>query len=642
MFEFVRKHTRWMQLVLFLLIVPSFVLFGLQGYDRMQERGEAVAKVDGQEISQQDWDEAHKRQVERVREQMPGIDAALLDSPQAKYGTLEQLVRERVLAAAVQKQHLLVADQRLARELQTNETIAALRGPDGKLDMKRYEQLLASQGMSPQMFENRVRNDIAVRQVLASVGGSSFTPPTQAAVSLGSFFERREAQLARFNAADFKAKVEPTEAELQAFYKDNPKLFQSPEQAAIEYVVLDLASVQKGVTVNEADLKTYYEQNQGRVGGAPEERRASHILVAVPNGAPQADKDKARAKADELLAQVKKNPDSFAEVAKKNSQDPGSAANGGDLEFFQRGAMTKPFEDAVFALKNKGEIVGPVESEFGFHIIRLTDLKVPKQRTFEEVKPQLEQELRNQQAQKKYAEAAEAFSNTVYEQSDSLKPVAEKLKLEIRTAQGVTRTPAPNTPGPLANPKFLSALFSADATERKRNTEAVEFGPNQMVAGRVTQYSPARTRPLEEVKAQVRESVVAAKAAELARKEGEAKLAAWKANPATAQVGETLTLSRTDAKQPPKVVEAAMRADPSKLPALMGVDLGPEGYAIVKVNKVLPRETAGPQQAQQEMQQYSQAWARDEVQAYYNVLKARYKAEIMVARPAGDEVPAAR
>jgi peptidyl-prolyl cis-trans isomerase D len=633
MFDFVRKHNKWMQLLLFLLIVPSFVLFGLQGYNRMQEKGDVVAKVDGHEIHQQDWDEAHKRQVDRIRAQMPTIDAKLLDSPQAKYGTLEQLVRDRVLAAAVEHQHLLVGDQRLARELQSNEQMAAVRGPDGRIDLKRYEQLLAAQGMSPQMFENQIRNDIALRQVLGSVGQSAFTPPTQAAVALGSYFERREAQVARFNAADYKAKVEPTDGELQAFYKENPQLFQSPEQANIEYVVLDLASVQKGVTVNEADLKTYYDQNQGRVGGAPEERRASHILIAVPKGAPQAEKDKAKAKAEELLAQVKKNPDSFAELAKKNSQDPGSAANGGDLDFFTRGAMTKPFEDAVFALKNKGDIAGPVETEFGYHIVKLTDLKVPKQRTFEEVKPELEAELRKQQAQKKYAEAAETFSNTVYEQSDSLKPVADKLKLEVKSAQGVTRTAPQGATGPLANPKFLQSLFSPDATERKRNTEAVEFGPNQLVAGRVTQYSPARTRPFEEVKATVRESVVAKKAAELARKAGEAKLAEWKANPAAAQVGETVVLSRTDAKQPPKLVEAALRADASKLPALAGVDLGAEGYAIVKVTKVLPRDAPPPQQAAQELQQYTQAWTRDEALAYYNVLKDRYKAEILVPKP---------
>lgn len=633
MFDFVRKHTKVMQFVLFLLIVPSFVLFGLQGYDQMQDRGATVAKVDGHEITQGEWDEAHKQQVDRLREQMPNLDAKLLDSPEARYGTLERLVRERVLAAAVANQHLLVGDQRVARELQNNELIAALRGPDGKLDMERYRQLLSARGMTPEMFENQVRNDLALRQVLGAVGQSAFTPAAQAGVSLGSYFERREAQVARFNAADYKAKVEPTDADLQAFYKDNAKLFQAPEQASIEYVVLDLAAAQQGVTVSEADLKAYYEQNLSRLG-RPEERRASHILVAVPKGASPEDKAKAKAKADELLAQVRKAPDSFADVAKKNSQDPGSAAQGGDLDFFARGAMTKPFEDAAFALKNKGDISDLVETEFGYHIIRLTDVKADKPKTFEEVRPQLEAQMKREQAQKKYAEAAETFSNTVYEQSDSLKPVAEKLKLEIRTAPAVVRNPPPGTAGPLANPKFLAALFAPDAVERKRNTEAVEFGPNQMVSGRIVQYQAARTRPFEEVQAQVREQVVAAKAAELARKDGEAKLAAWQATPASAQLPAAVPLSRQDAgKQPRQVIDAALRADPAKLPALVGVDLGAEGYAIVQVNKVLPREAPAPQQAQAEAAQYTRLWGTAEAMAYYETLKERYKAQISVPKP---------
>jgi peptidyl-prolyl cis-trans isomerase D len=633
MFDFVRKHTKIMQFLLFLLIVPSFVLFGLQGYQRSQQKGEVVAKVDGHEITQQDWDEAHKQQVDRLREQMPNLDAKLFDSPEARYGTLERLVRDRVMAAAVADSHLLVADQRVARELQSNEMIATLRGPDGKLDMERYRQLLAARGMSPEMFENSVRNDLAMRQVLASIAQSSFTPAAQAGVSLGSYFERREVQVARFNAADYKAKVEPTEAELQAFYKDNGRLFQAPEQANIEFVVLDLSATEKGIAVNEADLKSYYDQNAARLG-KPEERRASHILLAVGANAPAEDKAKAKAKAQELLAQVRKNPDSFAAVAKANSQDPGSAANGGDLDYFARGAMTKPFEDAAFALKNKGDISDLVESEFGFHIIKLTDIRADKPRSFEELKPQLEAQLRKEQAQKKFAEAAETFTNTVYEQSDSLKPVADKLKLEVRTAHAVMRTPQPGAAGPLANPKFLTALFSPDAVERKRNTEAVEVGPSQLASGRIVQYSPARTRPFEEVKAQVREQVVANKAAELARKEGEARLAAWKAAPATAQLPVAQALSRQDAgKLPRQVIDAALRADPAKLPVLVGADLGADGYAIVQVNKVLPREAPPAAQAQQEQQQYGRAWAAAEGIAYYETLKQRFKVQINAARP---------
>ncbi len=633
MFDFVRKHTRLMQLMLFVLIVPSFVLFGLEGYNRSQEKGAAVAKVDGREITQQNWDEAHKREVDRIRQQMPTIDAKVLDSAEARYGTLERIVRERVLVAAVENAHMNVSDQRLARELQRNELITAMRKPDGTLDVERYKQLLAGQGMTPEMYENTVRSELATRQVLAGVNDTGYSSPAQAGVAVNSYFEKREVQVARFAPADYQAKVEPTDAEIEAFYKANPQMFQQPEQANIEYVVLDLAAVQKGLTVNEADLKTWYEQNASRLGGA-EERRASHILLTVNKGAAAADKEKIKAKAEELLAQVKKSPDSFAEVAKKNSQDPGSAANGGDLDFFSRGAMTKAFEDAVFGMKQKGEISNVVESEFGFHVIRLTDIKEQKKRSFEEMRPELEAELKKQQAQRKYAEAAESFSNGVYEQSDSLKPVADKLKLEIRTAEKVARQPVPGAVGPLANEKFLQSVFAADAVERKRNTEATEIGPNQMVSGRIVQYTPARTRPLAEVKPQVRERVVAQKAAELARKEGQAKLAAWKTAPASATLPAAASLSRQDlGKQPRAVIEAAMRADPATMPALVGVDLANDGYAIVKVNKVLPREAVPPAQSQQELAQYTRAWTAAETLAYYETLKGRFKTQILVPKP---------
>jgi len=635
MFDFVRKHTRVMQFLLFILIVPSFVLFGVEGYNRMSDQGPVVATVDGREITQSEWDNAHRTEVDRLRQQMPTLDAKLLDSPAARYGTLERLVRERVLLAAAEKSHMVVSDQRVARELHGNELIASLRGPDGKLDMDRYRQLLAQQGMSPEMFENSVRTELATRQVVAALTQTAIVPPAVAAVSLGSYFERREAQVARFTPAEYLAKVQPTEAEIEAYYKEHPAQFQAPEQASVEYAVLDLAAIQGDVAIPEQDLRTYFEQNAGRLPGAQqEERRASHILIAVPSGAPAADKEKARARAEELLAEVRKNPESFAEVARKNSQDPGSAAQGGDLDFFTRGAMTKAFEDAVFALPAKGAISDVVETEFGFHIIRLTDLKAPKTRTFEEVRPELEAQLRREQAQRKYAEAADTFSNGVYEQSDSLKPVAEKLKLEVKTATGVTRAPQPGATGPLANPKFLEALFSADSVERKRNTEALEIGPNQMVSGRITQYTPARTRPLEEVKAEVRERVVAARAAELARKEGEEKLAAWKADPAAATLPPPAPLSRQDAgRLPREVIDAALRADPASLPTLVGVNLGEQGYAIVKVDKVLPRETPSPQQAQQELDQYTRAWAGAEGQAYYNMLKERFKVKFNVPQP---------
>jgi peptidyl-prolyl cis-trans isomerase D len=640
MFDFVRKHNRVMQILLFLLIVPSFVMFGLEGYNRFQEGGETVARVDGRNIKQAEWDNTHKNEVDRLRASMPSLDARLLDSPEAKYATLERMVRDRVLDAAAQNSKLVTSDARLARELAQNELIAGLRGPDGRIDMERYRQLVGSQGMTPQMFENGVRAELASRQVLAGLTGSAFAAPAVAGVALGAYHERREVQVARFNAADYASRVQPTDAELEAFYKNNPQLFQAPEQANIEYLVLDAESLKPGLAVNESDLKAYYDQNAQRLAGQ-EERRASHILIAAPRTAPAAEREKAKAKAEELLAAVKKAPDTFADVAKKNSQDPGSAPAGGDLDYFARGAMTKPFEEAAFSL-GKGEISNLVETEFGYHIIRVTDIRAPQQRSFEQMRPELEAEVRKQQAQRKYTESVDAFSNGVYEQSDTLKPVAERLKLEVKTATNVRRVPGQGVTGPLANPKFLAALFSAESVERKRNTEAVETGPSQLVSGRITQYTPARTLPLEEVKDQVRERVVAQRAAELARKDGEEKLAAWKAAPAGATLPAAVVVSRDDSqKLPQPVVEAALRADPGALPAFAGVDLGAQGYAVVKVNQVVPRGTVEAQRAQEERSQVARWWSSAEGLAYYELLKERFKVQIKVAKPAprtGDTV----
>jgi peptidyl-prolyl cis-trans isomerase D len=639
MFDFIRKHTKVTMALLFLLIVPSFVLFGLDGYNRSREQSVAVAKVDGKEIIQSEWDRAHQQEVDRLRASAPTLDAKLLDSPQARYATLERLVRERVIAAAASKFKLSTSDQRLASELRQNPEIASLRRPDGTLDMERYRQLLGSQGLSPEIFESNVRAELSNRQVLEAIAASGFSSRAAADLALNAYFEKREIQVARFNASDFAVRLSPTDADLEQFYKANEKLFQAPEQASIEYVLLDVGTVQKNITINEADLKTYFEQNAQRLSSA-EERRASHILIASPNTAPAADRAKAKARAQELLAIVKKAPDTFAEVARKNSQDPGSAPNGGDLDFFARGAMVKPFEETAFALK-KGEISDVVESDFGYHIIKLTDIKAPKQRSFEEMRPELEADLKKQEALKKFAETAEAFTNGVYEQSDSLKPVAERLKLEIKSASNVTRQPQAGVTGVLANPKFLNALFAPDAVEKKRNTEAIEISPNQLASGRIVRYTAAHTQPFAEVKELVRQRWLGQRGAEEAGKEGRARLAAWKAAPATAVMPVPVLVSRAQTQQlPAPVIDAALRADTSTLPVFVGVDLGTQGYAIVRINKVTQRNAPAEAAAKQEYNQYAQLWTSAENLAYYNGLKERFKAEILVARPAPGQTSA--
>lgn len=630
MFDTVRNNSKIMMGLLFLLVIPSFVMFGIEGYSRFTDKAAAVAHVDGHKITQQEWDDAHKREVDRIRAQMPNVDPKLLDSSAAKQATLEQMVNERVLAVAAQKQLLITSDARLARDLQQNPVIASLRGPDGKLDMERYRQLAASQGLTPEGFEARVRQDLSSRQVLAPLQASALPLAKQTDAALQAYLQRREVQIQKFAAKDFAAKVQVSDVDLESYYKANAERFRSVESADVEYLVLDINSLMASVTLPEQDLKTYYEQNLQRLAGQ-EQRRASHILVNAAKDAPAAERDKVRAKAQELLAQVRKAPKSFADVARKNSQDPGSASKGGDLDFFARGAMVKPFEDAVFGMK-EGEISDVVESDFGFHIIQLTGIKSPKAPSFESMRPQLEADLRKQQAQRKFAELADTFSNSVYEQADALKPVADKLKLTLKQAKGVTRVPGIGMPSELANPKVLQALFSDDAVSKQRNTEAIEIGASTLLSARVVKHYPSVVRPLAEVRDDVRRQFVQARAVELARAEGEAKLAAAKAQPDAATMGAALAVSRDQLQsQPQALVDAALRADPDKLPAFVGVDLGAEGYAVVRVNKIVAREPQSPEQARQTRQQFAQLWGQAEIQAYMAALKKQFKVEILVS-----------
>ena len=636
MFDFVRNNTKIMMGILFLLIIPSFVLFGLEGYSSFKDQGATVAKVNGNKISQGDWDAAHKREVDRIRSSMPNIDVKMFDTPEAKYATLERLVRDQVVAAAAQKLQLVASDTKLARELQSIPAIAALRSPDGKLDMERYKQLVASQGMTPEMFEMQMRADISNQQVVQGVQGSAFATLAQTQTAMNAFMQRREVQIVNFPAADFLSKVNVSEADIQAYYDKNSSKFQSMESADIEYVILDIESLRQGIVLNEQDLKSYYEQNLQRLS-SKEERRASHILITAAKDAPEAEKKAARAKAEELLKAVKAKPASFADVARKNSQDPGSAVKGGDLDFFGRGAMVKPFEDAAFSLK-KSDISDIVESEFGYHIIQLTDIKAPKAQSFEALRPSLEADLKKQQAQRKFAEMAETFSNTVYEQSDSLKPVAEKLKLSVQKASKVARNAEsqnPQSKNLLNNPALLQALFSEASLQKQRNTEAIEVAPNTLVSARVVKHQPAAALALTEVKDLVKRNLTQDKAAEMAKVQGEQKLANLKTS--AEGLPNAMVLSREKSqRQLPQVVEAVLKADPNKLPAVSGVDLGAQGYAVIRVTKVLPPEDnqALMKQAQQ---QFTQLWGAAETLAYLAELKSVMKAEILVAKPSAEK-----
>lgn len=624
MFEFVRTHTRLFQFVLVLLVFPSFVFFGIQGYSRFTGgANQTVAKVAGQPVTQGEWDAAHRQQLERLRAQAPGLDLKAFDTPEMKRQTLEALVRERVTLVAADKLHLTTGDERLARVFASDPQLAFLRKPDGSLNA----ELLKAQGLSGEQFDRQLRQDLSMRQVLAGVGSTALGPRSAADTALDALLQRREIRVQRFDTQAYAAKVKPTDAEVRAYY-DSPAHatdFQAPERASVEYVVLDLDALKAGLKIGEDELRLQYEADKSRYS-VPEERRASHILVAVKKGAPAAEREKAKAKAQSLLAEAKKAPGKFAELARKNSDDP-SAAQGGDLDWFPREAMVKPFADAAFKLQ-PGQLSDVVETEFGYHVILVTGKRGGEIKPFEAARAEIEAETKQAQAQRRYSEAAETFNNMVYEQSDSLKPVADKLGLKIQTATAVTRIAAQGATGALASPKFLSALFSDEVVRNKRNTEAVEIGANQLAAGRLVNYAPARKLPFEDVQEQVRVRVVAEQATTLAHKEGQARLKALEAGASAEGLRPAVAVSRNQTQDLPQpLIDAVMKAPAAKLPQWVGVDLGAQGYAVARIDKLLPRDAAGSD-AKRMQSQYAQVWGAAETEAYYDALKQRYKARI--------------
>ena len=641
MLEFIRTHQRLMQFILLLIIFPSFAFLGVESYLRMSDKEPPVAKVAGQNITQREWDAAQARQIERFKQVFgEQFNQNMFDTPEARQGVLENLLAQRAMSAHVVENHLTVSNDTLRN---TIAEIPGLKNPDGQFDKQRYQQLLAAQGLTPEKFEAGLRHDLAVQQINAVVQGTAFSPKSVVARVSSLNQQAREVQELVLTLQSFRSQVKITDAMAEEYYKQHPAQFELPETVKAEVVVFNPDVVEDRIVVSDADIKAYYDQNLARYK-TDEQRRASHILIAAGKDAPAADKATAKAKAEKILAQLRKSPNEFAKLAKENSQDPGSAERGGDLDFFGKGMMVKPFEEAAYALK-EGDISEIVQSDFGFHIIRLTALKAATTRPLSEVKANITDEIRRQQVGKKYSEMAEIFTNMVYEQPDSLKPVADKLGLKIETISGLTRKPTTAYPKTAAynQPKFLSAIFSDEATKNKRNTEAIEVGPRFLIAGHVIDYKPVTYSPLAQVRQQVEESIMLLETEKLALKTGEAKLAELR-NGGTADFSAAKTISRNNnSSTPPPAVYAIMKADANKLPAYVGVNLGGMGYRIFRINKIV-EQPADQASAKSEEQQVNEFLAAQEMAAYLGVIKKRANAEILkpaaVAKAKPETAPA--
>ena len=585
MFDLVSKHKRILQLFLG-LIALTFATWGIESYTRFRGARDELATVNGLSITQRDFESEFRQQQERMRQVFGAqVDPAALDTPEARQNVLEQMILQRLLASAAIKANLTVSDDAL---VDTIESIPAFQS-GGKFAKSQYELMLRSQNppMTPAQFEGRLRYDLALSQLARAVGDTAIVPRAVAGRLSELETQKREVSEAAVRAEQFLPQVKADDAKVKAYYDANQPQFRAPDQVRAEYVVLSAQGLARLEPVTDDEIRKAYEGRaaQFKVG---EQRRASHILV------------KTKEEADKLLAEVKKSPASFAQLAQKSSQDTGSASKGGDLGWFSKGMMVKPFEDAVFEMK-EGQVAGPVQSEFGFHIIKLTVIQAGKERPYEEVKQELAEQLSRDKGTRKFTEQAEAFSNLVYEQPDSLKPAAERFKLNIQTTGWITKSPTQEL-GALDNPKLLAALFSSDSLKNKRNTDAVEVAPNTLVSARVVEYRPAAQRGFDEVKGEIADLLRKRAAAELAQKDGAGKLEALrKGQDYGIKWGAARTVSRREpGGLPPEVLRQIVSADVSKLPAYAGLAVPDAGYVLLRISKVIepdPKQATDPRGA---------------------------------------------
>ena len=629
MFEFLREGQQSLPAKIIMgsiltLIILSFVFVGVGDYVQSQGKARYVAKLNEEKISQQEFEEALSQQRDRLRNMLgEKYDPAILESSNARKSILDELINRKLLTQEVIRGRYVVSDQDLAAR------IAAIPEfqEQGQFSGARYEALLRRQKLTPAAFESNLKLDLSVQQLENSITQTALLPQTTLTEIVSLSEQQREISLASFTPQQFLGQATVSPAVAKAYFEKNRQQFDLPEQVKVEYLVVSVDELIRLTNIGEAEILKAYQENKAKYQTA-EERQARHILIAVNASASAEEKNKALIRAQGLYKEAIANPTQFANLAKQHSQDTGSAPQGGDLGYVPRGALVPPFEQALFSMK-AGEIKGPITTEFGFHIIKLEAIKPVQERPLAEVKPEIEAQLKQVNARKRFNELAEPFGNMVYEQSDSLKGVAQALSLEVRSGPWLSRKG-----GELAllnHPKLIAALFSTEALKEKRNTEAIEVQPGTLVSARVVEHKPARQRSYEEVAAEIERRLRQEAAARLAKEQGKKALAdltkgastnlAW-GKPQLISRAQTMGLNDN-------AVKSAFQIKAQTFPAYAGVDSPDGGYTIVKLSKIIPPDVkaAGKTKAYQERAR--SMLARAQFDAYIESLKQQAKLEII-------------
>ncbi|MDB5814944.1 MAG: peptidylprolyl isomerase [Rhodocyclales bacterium] len=626
MFDAVRNNRRIVQIFLAVITLP-FAFFGVESYLR-DGPGDAdvIAKIAGQKITAAEL--ANK--IHEAAGDKP--DPAVMNTPAFRDQVLNSMLDERAMALTASDAGLAVPAS-LIQDAYLHEPAFQ---ENGKFSAKKAEYVLQVNNLTKNSYEQRVSDMLSQRLLMVPLAQAASVSKATLARWVALSEEQRTVAEWKVDAASFRPSVKISNNAVQDYYDENASKFETPERAKVEYVVLNADDLASKVKVSDADARKWYDEHP-KDYMQPEERRASHILIGVPEGAKPEQKAAAKKKAEELLAKVKASPGSFAQVAKANSTD-NSAAQGGDLGFFPRGAMVPEFEAAAFALKPH-EISSVVESKFGYHIIQLTDMHGGKPKSFEEARTDIVSALQKQGGTKMLAESTDQFNDLVFQQPLTFKPVADKLGLTIQRSDWIEKGVAP-AGGVLSNPRAQAAIFSADSLKERHNSESLDLGNGTQLSLRVVEYQPKKLRPIAEVRAQIEQLLTTQQAEKLAKAEGEARLAKLKAGtPVAASWGAAHVVQRHE--MPSDEARKAVFQDIKKFPAYVGT-MTPGAYTIYRIDQVKkPSIALDDPRIGLFNQQFAQVYGAVDFHSVLSGLRARQKVEIFKERLAKSDAPAA-
>ena len=606
-------QTKAAQVILALILIP-FALFGIDSYLNQAGNNLSIAKVNGYKIALPEYNRAIENVRNRMMTEGKKVDPAMFDSFEFKESVVDGLISKQLVNNDIKKSKFKITDQQLSQYIIGMPEFQK----DGKFSQELYDKVLQSNQLTPKKFEESIRNDLLIQQVRDGLQKLTFIPPNNLAETLKATSQQREISVAEFKTKEYMAKANIAEKEMQAFYDQNKSKFLAPEQVKAEFVVFSLASILPTINVTEDEIKTFYKTNSDKYQNQ-QQREASHILIAASKNAAPAEKAKAKAKAEELLSQIRKNPKQFEELATKYSQDPESAKKGGELGAFGRGMMVKPFDDAVFSMK-VNEISNIVESDFGYHIIKLTKI-IGEGGSFDSMKPQIKAELIYQKGQEKFAALAEEFSNKVYEQSSSLDAVSKKFNLPIQKTDWISRNDSDKF---FKNETLMNALYSKESIKDHRNTEAIEVTPNNLISARVVDYKAQSTKPFTDVKKNIEDYLKFEAAKKTVASEGEAALKTISDTSRKIDWQPAVLVDRKNAKGLSEaVINHAYKMPTDKLPSYSGFVDGNNGYVIVKVSKVAFPNDNNEENKKAFASDYSEALTAEYLSAYLKGLKAK-------------------